>query len=279
MNKTLDLLINRASCRVFKNKKVPAAVLNLILEAGVHAPTGGNLQPWSIIKVEKPASKAKLAHICEDQNFMASAPLNLVFCIDQHRLKRWAALETAPFTADAAVRPFWIAFQDTVICAQNICTAADALGLGSVYIGPVFDRLTDIRKFCRLPKDVIPVVAVTLGYPAVRHAPRRRLGTDVVVHSEVYKELPDKALLAAFEEKYKNSRTEINTKDLRDIERACKAVHSAKFSARCLAEIKARGYINRAQLYIGLHYRADRMLASNARMIKALRAAGLTCFK
>jgi len=279
MNRTLDLLVNRASCRVFKDKKIPAGVLNKLLEAGVHAPTGGNLQPWSIIRIEKPAAKARLARLCEDQKFMASAPLNLVFCIDFHRLKRWAALETAPFSADAAVRPFWIAFQDTLICAQNICTAADALGLGSVYIGPVFDRLTDIRKMCRLPKGVIPVVAVTLGYPTVRPAPRKRLSAAVVVHSEVYRSIPDKELLAAFEEKYKNSRTAINAKDLKTIEKVCKAVHGAKFAGRCLAEIKARGYINRAQLYFGLHYRADRMLASNNKMIKALRAAGLTCFK
>ncbi len=278
MNTTLKLLINRASCRAFKDKKIPAAALRSMLEAGLHAATGGNLQPYSIIKVEKPAARVKLAKLCEGQNFIARAPLNLIFCIDFHRLKRWAGLEKAPFSADAAVRPFWIAFQDTMICAQSVCTAAGSLGLGSVYVGPVFDRMAAIRKICRLPKGVIPVVSLALGYPSVTPAPRRKLGAKIVVHSEVYRKIPDKELLAAFEEKYGNSRTGLTAGALKTMEKVCKTVHGARFARRCLAEIKARKYINRAQFYFGLHYRADVMLGSNAKMIKMLRAAGLTCF-
>lgn len=279
MNKTLQLLINRSSCRVFKDKAIPPGVTAALLEAGLRAPTGGNLQPYSIIKVQQTAARARLARLCEGQTLIAKAPLSLIFCVDFHRLKRWARLENAPFSADASVRPFWIAFQDTVICAQNICTAADALGLGSVYIGPVFDGMAAIRRMCRLPKGVIPVVSLALGYPALKPARRRKLGPAIAVHDEVYRAIPDAELLAAFGEKYKDVKREISAKDLKTIEKSCRGAHGAGFARRCLAAIAARGHINAAQIYFGLNYRADEMLASSPGRVKMLRAAGLTCFK
>jgi len=126
-NETIRLLHERSSCRSFENRPIPADVLETVLAAGVHAPTGGNLQPYSIIKTEDPTVKERLTKLCGDQPFIATAPVDLLFCIDYHRLGRWAQLSTAPYTATSSFRHFWIAFQDTIIAAQNICTAADAV--------------------------------------------------------------------------------------------------------------------------------------------------------
>ena len=73
-NETMRLLIERSSCRSFENRKIPDDVMNLILEAGLRAATGGNLQPFSIIKVENPATRKKLDQLCGDQVFVATAP-------------------------------------------------------------------------------------------------------------------------------------------------------------------------------------------------------------
>ncbi len=277
MNKTLQLLLGRASCRAFTNRRVPADIVRNILEAGIHAPTGGNLQPYSIIKIEKQAAKARLAKLCW-QGFMKKAPLHLIFCIDFHRLKRWAKLEEAPFAADQAFRPFWIAFQDTIICAQNMCTAADALGLGSVYIGPIFDNIPAIRKMCRLPKGVVPVVSLALGYPSIVPAPRKKLGVKTVVHNEVYRKITDKELLESFREKYKGFKTDFIAKDLKTIYKVSQSLHGSRFAQKCIEGIKARKYVNRAQVYFGLHYRADKMVSANPKSFKMLSKAGLTCF-
>jgi nitroreductase len=80
-NETMRLLIERASCRNFAAKPIPEKVLDLILNAGVHAPTGGNLQPYSIIKIERSDTRKKLAEMC-GQDFIARAPVDLIFCID-----------------------------------------------------------------------------------------------------------------------------------------------------------------------------------------------------
>lgn len=277
MNTTLQLLLGRASCRVFTKKKIPGAVVKSIIEAGLQAPTGGNLQPYSVIKIEKRTAIDRLAKLC-GQNFMRTAPLHLVFCIDFYRLKRWAKMESAPFSADRALRPFWIAFQDTVICAQNMCTAADALGLGSVYIGPVFDRITEIRKMCRLPKGVVPVVSLVVGYPSVSPSPRKRLGAKIVVHNEVYREAGDRELIEAFSEKYNGFRREITGKDLDTLHRVCRRVHGTAFAEKSVKAAKKLGHINRAQVYFGLNYQADRMLSDTPKRLKTLLKAGLSCF-
>jgi nitroreductase len=201
-NETMKLLIERASCRNFLHKKIPRKKLHSILEAGIHSPTGGNLQPYSIIKIENKKMKQKLAKMCH-QEFIARASVDLLFCIDWRRLERWAQLEVAPFTATSSFEHFWISFQDTIICAQNICTAADAMGLGSVYIGTVLGWCRELKKIFTLPHGVFPIVLLCIGYPKKRPIPRKKLGIDVVVHNERYHELSDRKLIKAFHDKLK----------------------------------------------------------------------------
>ena len=98
-NETMRLLLERASCRSFSDRKIPEETMNLLFEAATHAPTGGNLQPFPIIKIENEDVKRELTHLCGEQEFIHTAPVDLMFCIDWHRLKRWARLEVAPFTA------------------------------------------------------------------------------------------------------------------------------------------------------------------------------------
>jgi len=279
-NQTMKLLIERASCRDFSHRKIPPDVLQLILEAGIHAPTGGNLQPYSVIKIEDDETKQKLAEL-GIQSFITKAPVSLLFCIDWRRNERWASLEVAPFTATSSFRHFWISFIDTVICAQNMCTAADSMGLGSVYIGTIIDLLTDIQNLFKLPKRVFPVVLICMGYPEVKPQPRKKHGVDVVVHSERYHELQDEELINAFNKKYLNYREkfEITEERLEQIFEVCKEVHGEEFAKRCVDRIKENGYINTAQYYFGLHYQANLMPTENDAFLGLMEEFGFDWFK
>lgn len=277
-NETMRLLFERSSCRDFSDKKIPLDVLGLVLEAGTHAPTAGNLQPYSIIKIEDKETKQKLAEMC-GQNFIASAPVLLLFCIDWHRNERWASLEVAPFTATSSFRHFWVSFQDTIICAQNICMAADSMGLGTVYIGTIIDMPANIKAMFKLPKRTFPVVLLCLGYPTTRPKPRKKLGVDVVVHSERYHEMKDQELISAYNEKYHDDKLEITGERLETILKVCRQVHGEKFAKKCTERIKANGYINRAQHYFGLHYRADLMPDGNDDYLKLMEEFGFNWFK
>lgn len=278
-NETLRLLTSRASCRDFSDKKIPQETINAVLNAGIHAPTGGNLQPYSIIKVENHDMRIRLAEFCGDQGFIAKAPVNLVFCIDWHRLERWASLEDAPFSATQSFRHFWISFQDTVICAQNICTAADAVGLGSCYIGTVLECLRELRELLELPNGVLPVVLLAIGYPRERPMPRRKLGADVVVHDEVYRDLDAEELLRAYENKYEGFALEATEERIAILEEVCKAVHGDEFAVECLERVREAGLINAAQYRFGLHYRADKLPDGNEDLVRATEEAGFNWFK
>lgn len=277
-NETMRLLFERSSCRDFSGKKIPTDVLRFVLEAGTHAPTAGNLQPYSIIKIEDSETKQKLAEMCE-QNFIANAPVLLLFCIDWHRNERWASLEVAPFTATSSFRHFWVTFQDTIICAQNICTAADSMGLGTVYIGTIIDMPAKIKAMFKLPKRTFPVVLLCLGYPTTRPEPRKKLGVDVVVHSERYHEMEDQELISAYNEKYHGDELGITEERLETIRKVCRQVHGEEFAKKCAERIKANGYINRAQHYFGLHYRADLMPDGNDDYLKLMEQCGFNWFK
>jgi nitroreductase len=277
-NETMRLLFERSSCRDFLDKRIPSDVLQLVLEAGIHAPTAGNLQPYSIIEIENNETKQKLAEMC-GQIFIGKAPVLLVFCIDLHRNERWASLEVAPYTAMSSFRHFWVSFQDTVICAQNICTAADSMGLGSVYIGTVIDMPKDIQAMLKLPKGVFPVVLLCIGYPRSRPAPRRKLGVDAVVHSECYREIEDEKLVNAYNDKYQSVKLETTEQRMETILKVCREVHGEEFAKECADRIKANGYINRAQHYFGIHYRADLMPDGNDSYLELMEEFGFNWFK
>jgi nitroreductase len=278
-NETLKLLIERGSCRSFSDRQIPDDVLNLILEAGIHSATGGNLQPYSIIKITDDATKQELDRLCGDQVFVATAPVDLLFCLDWRRLQRWAELQNAPFAANNSFRHFWISFQDTIIAAQSICTAADALDLGSVYVGTVLECFPELRWMFKLPDGVFPVVLVSLGYPKARPLPKKKLGKAVIVHDEAYCELSDAELLTAYEEKYPAWQKEITPARLETFERVCRALHGDQYMRKCLEEINLKGYFNAAQNYFGLHYQADLMVDRNADFLNIMQDFGFAWFK
>lgn len=281
-NETMRLLYERGSCRDFADKEIPREVLDAVLEAGTHAPTGGNLQPYSIIKIMEKDTMERLAKLC-GQRFIGEVPVDLLFCIDLHRLDRWAELEVAPFTATSSFRHFWVSFQDTIICAQNICTAADSMGLGSVYIGTALEIFRELKEMLRLPDGVFPVVLLCIGYPKTKIMPRKKLGIEVVVHDEEYCDLGDHQLLEVYDEKYRgpgdDRRVKITEERLETISRVCRDVHGEGFAERCISKIRENGYISSVQRYFGLHYRADRMPQGNLDYLRLMEEFGFYCFK
>lgn len=277
-NETMQLLIERSSCRSYTDQKIPPETMKLLLEAGTHSPTGGNLQPFSIIKIENPETNQKMEKLCGDQPWIGNAAANLLFCIDWRRLQRWAELETAPFTAMHSFRHFWISFQDTIIAAQNICTAADALGLGSVYIGTVIDRVREVGELCQLPKGVFPVVLLCLGYPTRRPAPKKKLEVSAVVHDEVYRELSDEELLEAFHNKYPTASVDMTEERIATFEKVAREAHGAEFAEKGLKAARDRGKFSMSQKYFGLHYIANEMPRGNEDFLEQVREMGFGWF-
>ena len=278
-NETLALLFERASCRSFTEEPIPSDVLQMILEAGTHSATGGNLQPYSIIKVQQEPRRRRLAELCGGQDFVAKAAVNLVFCIDWHRSRQWAEFEIAPFTATSSFRMFWTSFSDVIVCAQTVATAAESVGLGCVYVGTVLPHVADIRDLLELPDEVFPAVLLCLGYPGTRSEPARKLGTDMVVHEETYRERADHDLADAFDVKYRDRQRKITEERLEKIHRVCRATHGEQFAQMCLDRIRDNGFINAVQTYFGLHYCADELSKGNEAFLQRMEESGFHWFK
>lgn len=278
-NETMQLLYERASCRTFEDKEIDEDVLNEVITAGLHAATGGNLQPYAIIKITQDETKKRLVDECHMQNIVANAPVNLLFCIDWRRIGRWSEACNAPFVATKSYRHFWIALQDAIICAQNICTAADSVGLGSVYIGTVESCFMELKSIFDIPEGVFPVVLLSLGHPKKYPAPANKLGIEALVHEEKYKDLSIDRLKELHDEKYEHKTLPLTESRLSEIHEVACDVGGKEYADEMVSKITEVGHINIAQRYFGLHYKANWSCIGNEGFIKTLLAYGFLWIK
>ena len=278
-SETIRLLHGRASIRQYDDRPIEPDVLEAVLEAGVRAPTGG-MQPYSIITITDTETKQKIFDMdgCGQKQIL-NAPVDLLFCLDMHRNERWADLRDAPFTANASFEEWWISFQDVIICAQSIVTAADAVGLGSVYIGTVYWYFEKLRELFHMPDGVFPVVLLCMGYPkGERPAPRKKLGRSIVIHDGAYHEPSDEELLAAIDEKHGGG-VEATEKRVEAVARASRRVGGEELEARVRAAIERQGRLNAAQTIYGLAYCADKSVENNSGYLETLEKAGFAWHK
>lgn len=201
--KIYDLMMKRRSVRNFKDQKIPDHLVKNLLDAANNAPSGGNLQPISIIVIREAKTKKELAELLmENQPWVKNAPLSLIFCIDFYRLKKWASMSNTDFLGNNSLATFLTSYADAMISAQNVVILAENYGLGSVYIGTVQLRFTKIRKLLSIPEFVLPIISLSIGYPQSIPESVPKLNRDVIIHHEKYKEMSDADILKAYENKY-----------------------------------------------------------------------------
>jgi FMN reductase (NADPH) len=205
----IDVILDRRSCNRFAPDPVSQDDLERILTAALRAPapggavTGGyrGSQPFSIIVVRHRARRARLNKmLCEGRRkCIEEAPVSLVFCVDTHRLNRWAELEGGvPHFRGIGV--LWIALRATYTAAENSVIAASALGLGTQYIQEIAWQPYETLQFFDLPRGVLPVALLVVGHPAELPPLAPSLPLEAVVHEETYRDPSDDELLRYFEE-------------------------------------------------------------------------------
>ncbi|MCK4551291.1 MAG: nitroreductase family protein [Tenericutes bacterium] len=273
MNETINILMNRSSVRVYQDKPIEKDILDSILKAGLASASAGNLQPVSIIKIEnKINSQWFVDH--HTQALVGKAPLNLLFCLDFHRLKKWSANHKAPFVMDKSFRHFWVGFQDVIIMAQTIETAANAYGIGSVYIGTIVDMIPDIQERYKLPKGVIPVVLLSMGYPTSKRKIAQKLSIDVVVHNEEYQDHSIEFLESEYKKKYGEPKTDLNEDRIKQILQVVLEVDGEEKKKEVEEYLKTIDKVSIPMRYFGLHYVANYMARDNTEFLEMLHDNG-----
>ena len=182
-----DILKNHRTIRKYSEKNIDDALLNEILEAGVRASTTGNMQVYSIVVTRDEEKKKQLAPFHFGQPMVTNAPVVLTFCADFNRFNKWCRQRNAEPGYDNFLS-FMTAAIDALLVAQNVCVAAESKGLGICYLGTTTYMADKIIEQLDLPKGVVPVTTVTIGYPAENPDQTDRLPLEAVVHYEKYKD-------------------------------------------------------------------------------------------
>jgi FMN reductase [NAD(P)H] len=262
----LERMKLRASCRAFTDDPIPESTLQEILEVGIRAASGGNLQPYSIIVVKDQEKNKELAELCGGQRFMGEAPVNLIFLLDWYKISRWATLQKAPFTANRSYMHYLIGVEDLMCAAQSIETAAWQMGIGSVYIGTVNAVGRDLAKLYNLPKYTYPVLILTLGYPKHEMNQRERLPYEMTVFEERYPDFTDLEIQQGFEAKYGTKERALPKGNEEQVAQGMELLKSAFATTFAPDEVEAliqeaveKGTIRYLQYVFGLHYSAGKM--------------------
>ena len=200
MNSTIKQLIDRKSMRVFTDREISVEDKNAILTAAVNAPTAGNQQLYTIIDVTDGALKDKLAITCDNQPFIATAKLLLIFCAD---FQKWydAFVSAGCDPRKPQVGDLMLAVSDTNIAAQNAVTAAHSLGIGSCYIGDIMENCELHRQMLNLPEYVFPAAMLVFGYPTEQQLDRpkpERVHMNHIVHENTYRRMDSNELREMF---------------------------------------------------------------------------------
>jgi len=246
----LEILKNRGTVRSYSEKEVEDALLNELLEASFQASTTGNMQLYSVVVTRDQAGKERLSPLHFSQPQIINAPVVLTFCADFNRFSLWCEQRKA-VPGYANFQSFMTAAIDALIVAQTFCVAAESKGLGICYMGTTTYTAAGIIDALNLPRLVVPVTTITVGYPKVAPVLSDRLPLNSVIHQERYQDYTPEAIDAAFS--YKESLAEskryveINNKEtlaqiFTDI-RYTKA-NNETFSAAFLEVLKKQGFLS-----------------------------------
>lgn len=193
-------IFNHRSIRKYKDTPVDEGTLNKILEAGTRASTTGNMQVYSIVVTRDEEMKKELAPFHFNQPMVTQAPVLLTFCADINRFSIWCKNRKAEPAYDNFLW-FMNASIDAILASQNVSLAAEARGLGICYLGTTLYMADKIIDQLELPKGVIPVTTVVVGYPDEQPDLTDRLPVEAVVHQEKYKDYTRADIDKLYEEK------------------------------------------------------------------------------
>jgi nitroreductase len=181
----MDLLINHRSIRKYSSEIISDEILTEILTCGINASNTGNMQLYSVIITRDSNKKNLLSPFHFNQPMVKQAPVLLTVCFDFNRFYKWCL---ASNTQTDFSNLLWLltGTVDASILSQNVCIAAENKGLGICYLGTILYNAPEISTILNLPPGVIPITAITIGFPDEAPKKTDRLPLDAVIHFEEY---------------------------------------------------------------------------------------------
>jgi nitroreductase len=198
VNQIIQSLYDRKSIRSFTDRPVSEEDKALVVEAAMQAPSAGLQMLYTILDIRDQSLKDELAISCDEQPFIAKAPMVLIFLAD---CRRWLDLYQVAGAVYRQPGPgdLLLAFADALIAAQNAVVAAQAIGLGSCYIGDILENQETVAKLLNLDQYVVPAAMLVFGYPTEKQKAvekPRRFDRKYILQRDRYSRLPEEDLRA-----------------------------------------------------------------------------------
>jgi nitroreductase len=217
----LNFLNQHRTIRKYTNQNVPSDLMNELLEAACRSSNTGNMQAYSIVVATDNEIKSKLAPSHFNQPMITQAPVVLTFCADFNRFSKWCEQRNAD-PGYNNFQSFMAAAIDALIVAQTFCVAAESVGLGICYLGTTTYNAQEIIEALKLPKLVVPITTITVGYPETIPEQTDRLPLEAVVHFDTYKQFSNTDIDTLYSEKensdfYKQFVAENNKENLAQV--------------------------------------------------------------
>ncbi len=239
--------MTRASVRKYSNRPVDDELLNRLLSEAEHTQTMGNLQLYSVVVTRSEEQKKRLAPAHFNQPMVTGASVVLTFCADYHRTTEWAKLRKGHPGYDNFLS-YQNAATDALLYCQRFCDLAEEAGLGLCFLGTTVYQPQMIVDILQLPRLVMPVATITLGWPDEKPNVSERLPLTAIRHDEVYQP----ATLATIDRDYEEKENLPVNKDF----------------------VRVNGTETLAQIFTDIRYTAKDCVAMSKGLLECLRHQG-----
>lgn len=190
----------RRSIRRYAQREVSEELLNRLLTEAMRTQTMGNLQFYSVVVTRSDEMKQRLAPAHFNQPMVTQAPVVLTFCADTRRMTAWADNRQATPGYDNLLS-YQNAATDALLFCQTFCNLAEEEGLGCCFLGTTVYMPQMIIDTLQLPRLVMPVATITLGWPDEQPPLTDRLPLAAIMHNETYTDYTPESIDRFYAEK------------------------------------------------------------------------------
>jgi len=194
-SQVIEQQLAHRSIRSYTGRPIPPEMLETLIRAGQGAASSSFVQAYSVIRVTRPDVRKTIAEAAGGQIWIERAAEFLVFCADLRRIE--AACERAGRgKLEGWAEHGLAAVIDAALMAQNVLLAAESLGLGGVFIGGIRNDPERVAELLEIPRSVVPLFGMCLGWPADAPEVKPRLPVDLILHQDAYRDPPEAAIAA-----------------------------------------------------------------------------------
>ena len=193
-------ITTRRSIRKYSDREVSSQLLDTLFQQAARTQTMGNMQLYSVIVTRSKEMKERLAPAHFNQPMVTGAPVVITVCADFRRATDWCLQRHADPGYDNLLS-FINANTDALLFTQTFCNLAEEEGLGICFLGTTVYMPQLIIEALKLPKLVMPVATLTVGWPDEQPELTDRLPLDAIMHNETYHDYTPASIDSFYSEK------------------------------------------------------------------------------